>query len=87
MTLNYELTMVDWWVCQCGNEPDKDGFYSCMPDGRIVEPTLEGPWNGVSFLCYQCGCIYDCNTLDETGIATDEMMKSNYQRDWSQLTQ
>lgn len=80
MTLNYELTLADWLVCQCGNEPDSDGFYSCLPSGEIVSPDATGSWDGSSYLCYRCGAVYDITTLDQTGEASPETMRANYLR-------
>ena len=41
----------DWFVCICGNQPNYDGFYSCLTDGTIVSPTLDGEWNGETYIC------------------------------------
>lgn len=80
MTLNYELSLADWLVCQCGNEPDQDGYYTCLPSGEIVSPDATGDWNSRSYLCYRCGSIYDITTLDQTGEATADVMRANYLR-------
>jgi len=37
----------EWWVCECGNEPDQEGFVPCDENGVEVEPTLE-QWRSVS---------------------------------------
>ncbi len=80
MTLNLERTVADWLVCECGNEPDVDGFYTCLPSGEMVEPDATGAWDGRSYLCYRCGAIYDITNLDQTGEATVEVMRANYLR-------
>ena len=80
MTLNLDRTVADWLVCECGNEPDIDGFYACLLSGEMVEPVANGSWDGHSYLCYRCGCIYDIATLDQTGEATTEVMRANYLR-------
>jgi len=80
MTLNIERTVADWMVCECGNEPDIDGFYTCLPSGEMVEPSLTGAWDGRSYLCYRCGAIYDITTFEQTGEATVEVMRANYLR-------
>ena len=80
MTLNLDRTVADWLVCGCGNEPDIDGFYACLPSGEMVEPVANGSWDSRSYLCYRCGCVYDITTLDQTGEATTEVMRANYLR-------
>lgn len=40
----------------CANRSDTDGFDPCMPDGRRVEPTADGPWKG-HYICNNCGQI------------------------------
>ena len=78
MTLNLERTAVDWLVCDCGNEPDIDGFFTCLPTGEMVSPEATGSWDNRSYLCYRCGAIYDITTLDQTGEASTEVMRANY---------
>lgn len=78
MTLNLERTAADWLVCECGNEPDIDGFYTCLPSGQMVAPDATGVWDGHSYLCYRCGAVYDITTLEQTGEATVETMRANY---------
>lgn len=54
-------------VCRCGNAPAEDGFYPCLDDGTIVEPTIKGPWKGKLYACARCGRIINRETLDVTG--------------------
>lgn len=51
--------------CQCGNTTRTDGFYHCLPDGTLVEPTIGGPWDG-HYRCERCGKV---ETLTEWGQA------------------
>jgi len=80
MTLNLERTSADWLVCECGNEPDIDGYYHSNAAGEIVTPDATGVWDGRSYLCYRCGAIYDITTFEQTGEATVEVMRANYLR-------
>jgi hypothetical protein len=48
----------DSWVCLCGNEPHLYGFFASDLHGRRVEPTPDA-WNGVSYVCDQCGRVID----------------------------
>lgn len=48
-----------WWICLCGNEPHKEGFYTCDANGFITSPTADGRWDGKSFICYNCGRVFD----------------------------
>lgn len=44
------------WICICKNTPSGDGFYPCLEDGREIEPTAGGPWDGIRYLCNGKGC-------------------------------
>ncbi len=57
---------LDGLRCLCGNTPDADGFYPCLPDGTQVEPDADGPWDGLHW-CAQCGRIIDQDTLEVRG--------------------
>jgi hypothetical protein len=57
--INVEVS--DWWVCLCGNQPDRDGFYSCDRNGTGVEPT-EAEWPEPLYLCDRCGRIIEQGT-------------------------
>jgi hypothetical protein len=46
----------DWWVCPCGNEADRKGFFPCDRNGRHVEPTAEA-WPEPLYVCDRCGRI------------------------------
>jgi hypothetical protein len=67
MPLDLKKSQVDWLVCQCGNEPDAEGFYTCLPNGELVEPTLGGAWGGSLYLCERCGAIYDIDIMEQVG--------------------
>lgn len=54
--INVEVS--DWWVCLCGNEPDRFGFYSCDRTGAEVEPT-EAEWPEPLYVCERCGRIIE----------------------------
>jgi hypothetical protein len=51
----------DWWVCLCGNEADRDGFFPCDRRGAMVEPTAEA-WPEPLYVCDQCGRIIEHGT-------------------------
>jgi hypothetical protein len=72
----------DWFVCICGNQPNYDGFYSCLTDGTIVSPTLDGEWNGETYICERCQRIIDGNTLEVTGVAGDRVAYKNMRYNW-----
>ncbi len=67
MTLDYVKSNKHWLVCLCGNEPHIDGFYPCMPDGRMVEPDINGEWDGHLYVCAKCGGIYDAESFEQKG--------------------
>jgi hypothetical protein len=69
MPLNLKETTVDWFVCNCGNDPSRDGFYTCLKSGRIVSPAINGEWDGVHYLCFSCDAVYDQDTLEQVGVA------------------
>ena len=71
MPLNLKETTYDWLVCQCGNTPNLDGFYTCLEDGTPVEPDVNGPWDGNLYVCGGCFSIYDIVTFEQVGIASD----------------
>lgn len=77
MPLNLKETTADWLVCKCGNEPHKDGFYTCLVNGEIVEPVLDGPWDGTLYLCAKCDAIYNIDTFDQVGVATGAAKEKN----------
>jgi hypothetical protein len=61
----------DWLRCLCQNTPDQAGFGPCLPDGTEVEPVDGGGWDGVLYLCYDCGRIVDQFTLEVTARRAD----------------
>jgi hypothetical protein len=60
---------VDSWECACGNVPEADGFWPCLPDGTEVEPIVGGPWDERLVVCRACGRILDQSTYDGTSVA------------------
>ena len=54
-------------ICRCGNNPSDTGFQPCLADGEVVEPTVEGPWEGRLYVCGDCGRIIDQETCLVTG--------------------
>lgn len=67
MSLDYSKSSKHWLVCLCGNEPHINGFYACLEDGTMVEPDINGPWDGHLYLCMGCGAIYDAESFDQKG--------------------
>ena len=53
----------DWWICVpgCDNRPDTSGFYAADSEGNIIEPD-ETNWDGVTYVCADCGRLIDVNT-------------------------
>jgi len=47
----------DWIICECGNDNEADGFYSCNDDGEFINPTEDAHWKDL-YKCPQCGQIY-----------------------------
>jgi hypothetical protein len=43
----------DEWICVCGNTSDASGFFPCLPNGQVVEPT-EGLWVEPLVACAGC---------------------------------
>ena len=75
MPLNLKDSVVDWLVCQCGNNPSRAGFYTCMENGEFVEPTLDSKWDGTSYVCTYCYAIYNIDTFEQVGIAELDVQK------------
>ena len=74
----------DWFICNCGNEPDNDGFFSCLSTGEIVSPTLNGEWEGSLYLCERCNRIINGETLEVVGICSEQVAFSNSKFDWNE---
>lgn len=51
--LNNSKSTDEWWVCECGNRPDMDGFFPSDIYGSPVEPTPE-EWDGSTWICANC---------------------------------
>lgn len=73
----------DWWVCECGNQPNYDGFFSCKADGTIVSPVQNGEWNEKDFVCLRCGVIVNNYNLEIIGKASKQVQETNNNYDWS----
>lgn len=75
MTLNHKKSKADWLVCECGNEPDLDGFFPCRVSGEMCEPDID--WDGYSYLCARCNRIYDIDEMREIGNAHPSAVEKN----------
>jgi len=71
MYITHEPDDKDAWTCICGNTPPDDGFYPCDENGNELEPDIDGPWDGVRYVCNACGRIIDQNTLEIIGFRPD----------------
>ena len=69
MRMDTESILIDdgKFTCLCGNTAISVGFYHCDSKGAEVEPTIEGDWDSVSFVCRRCGWIIDQNTGEGLG--------------------
>lgn len=85
MALDLKQTTVDWLVCDCGNQPNLDGFYTCLTSGRIVSPSINGEWDEVHYICLGCNTIYNTDTMDSLGTASPEIQETNKNIDWTAL--
>lgn len=72
----------DWFQCLCGNQPNYDGFYSCLSDGSIVSPTQDGEWEGSLYLCERCQRIINGDTLEVVGVCGEAVAYANAKFDW-----
>lgn len=43
--------------CKCGNNDRGEGFFPCLENGEIIEPTLDSGWKDL-YKCVRCGQIY-----------------------------
>lgn len=83
MPLDRRHTTADWLVCQCGNKPTGLGFDPCSGAGEVYSindtlPVASGSaWDGVHYLCRQCFAIYNVDTLEQAGTASEEVQASN----------
>lgn len=73
----------NWFVCECGNEPHIDGFFTCTDDGRVTSPVLDGEWGGALYLCVRCNRIIHGETLEVEGYATNDAKLANDAYDWA----
>jgi len=72
----------DWFICTCGNTPMYEGFYTCLRNGSLVSPTLDGEWDGSLHLCERCKKIIDAETLEVIGVCEKEVIRANAKFDW-----
>ena len=73
----------NWFICPCGNEPHKDGFFSCTKDGNVTSPTLDGDWDGVLYVCGFCDSIINSHLMEIIGKCSDQVIYDNNRFDWS----
>jgi hypothetical protein len=60
------------WVCNCGNTPHTDGFFTCDKEGALLEPTLDSGWENL-YKCERCGLIFH---VDDGPVATNLILES-----------
>lgn len=73
----------NWFICHCGNEPNRDGFFSAKTDGSITSPSVNGEWDERTYVCLACGRIIDAPTLVIVGKASMQIRLDNNRFDWS----
>jgi hypothetical protein len=73
----------DWFVCLCKNEAHYDGFFTCLDDGSLTPPTLQGEWKGVYYVCMRCFRIIDQQTLEVAGVCSEQVAYANCNYDWN----
>jgi hypothetical protein len=56
------------WTCICGNKAHLDGFWPCDTAGNGVTIEKDGPWDGIHYVCYSCGRIFNQKTLEVVGM-------------------
>jgi hypothetical protein len=54
--ITHETGNDEAWICLCGNEPSKDGFFPCDEKGNEMEPVAG--WGGL-YVCARCGRMID----------------------------
>ena len=50
-----------WYVCGCGNKPDRDGYVDCDARGESQEEDIGSPseeWDGAHLRCRRCGVVF-----------------------------
>ncbi len=75
-TERIDRTDEDWWVCPCGNDPGRDGFFPCDRRGEEVEPT-PAAWQEPLYRCARCGRIIE----QETGLVIRGTTRRHPKRD------
>jgi hypothetical protein len=66
-------------VPDCGNQPDQSGFYPADSAGNIIEPDKN--WDGVTYVCADCGRLINRTTGEVIGHRTDEATAA-YEATW-----
>ena len=69
--------VADWMACLCDNEPHIEGFYPCLPTGKVIEPDNE--WQEL-YYCERCHRIIDSITGMVTGQADHNTVITNERR-------
>jgi hypothetical protein len=67
------------WICNCGNLPEDDGFYTVNSKNQLVEPTYKA-WDSNNYCCLRCGRIIDVDSLQVVDIASQEDLLADYAR-------
>jgi hypothetical protein len=68
------------WKCLCGNTSFSEGFMNCTNEGEIVSPDVDGSWNGITYICFDCGRIINQHTLEIGGRRLDMTLTEREQR-------
>jgi len=56
----YENGFLGSLICECGNQPEREGFFPCNIHGLQIEPTEKDGWTDL-YVCDRCGAIIKCN--------------------------
>ena len=73
----------NWLICNCGNEPHMDGFFSCLEDGAITSPEIGGNWGELLYVCIRCGRIINAYSRQVMGVASEDVKQANADFDWA----
>lgn len=69
------------WLCRCGNYAAAEGFDTCLYDGTVVEPNIDGPWQG-HYRCLRCDLVL----FDEWGSDKPPRIMGNAKAAYNYLT-
>lgn len=69
------------FICLCGNTPRGSGFDTCLADGTVVEPVIDGPWCG-HYRCMECDLV----VFDEPGNDKPPRIMGNAKAAYNYLT-